>query len=310
MAVPRLRSSNDRRKFSVTSFILGVFSGGAFLLLFSTTTFRSDMSTRSGLLGLLHESTTAVAGGSLGTTKIDGWNSIHVYYGKRQTTTASDNKNNKQFYAQVGQDQIVLDIIGENGYFIDLAANDAIDLSNTYALEQHGWNGLCIEPNPTYWSGLAKSRTCQVVAALVGGSESKVVPVKFRGVYGGVVGLMDDKKASFKKEPDVTVENVYTASFAEILQQFGVPKVIDFLSLDVEGSEFIIMQHFPFDTYQIRVMTVENPTPQVQTLLESHGYRYLKKLAWWGETLWAHQSTGLTSAHPKIAKIKTEEQSK
>jgi hypothetical protein len=289
----------------VPSFLLGVFCGGAFLILFSTT-FSSSSSTENGLLRLLHDSTTDVAGGSLRTTQTDGWNTIDVYYGKRQTA-ASNNNNNKQFYAQVGQDQIVLDVIGENGYFIDLAANDAIELSNTYALEQHGWNGLCIEPNPTYWSGLAKSRRCQVVAALVGGSESKVVPVKFRGVYGGVVGLMDDKKATFKKEPDVTVENVYTASFAEILKQFGVPKVIDYLSLDVEGSEFVIMQHFPFDTYQIRLMTVENPTPQVRTLLESHGYRHLKKLAWWGETLWAHESTGLTSSHPKIAKIKTEE---
>ena len=74
-----------------------------------------------------------------------------------------------------------------------------------------------------------------------------------------------------------------------------------------QGAEYDIMQHFPFDQYTIRVLTAERPNQQLRTLLEEHGYIHLKELAWWGETLWAHKSTGLTSQHPKIAKIKTEE---
>jgi hypothetical protein len=236
-----------------------------------------------------------------------GWHPIHVYYGDAVGLQADPSP--EAWFAQVHQDEIVMDLIGNDGYFIDLAANDAKELSNTLALERHGWHGLCIEPNPNYWYGLSH-RNCTVIGALVGGdtppgSLPDKVPVKFRGVYGGMVTVMDDKMANRKKEPDAPIEYRYPASFAKVLEQFNVPSVIDYLSLDVEGAEYMILQHFPFDRYQIRIMTVERPNKQLKSLLLENGYVFLKDLVWWGETLWAHQSTGLTPDHPQIAKINT-----
>jgi len=72
-----------------------------------------------------------------------GWSSIDVYYGEPLETA------NQQYFAQVHQDEAILDLLGNSGYFVDLAANDAKEFSNTLALEKAGWNGLCIEPNPT-----------------------------------------------------------------------------------------------------------------------------------------------------------------
>ena len=34
------------------------------------------------------------------------------------------------------------------GTFLDLGAYDGVDLSNTRALTELGWAGVCIEPNP------------------------------------------------------------------------------------------------------------------------------------------------------------------
>jgi hypothetical protein len=85
----------------------------------------------------------AAGGGS--SPQSDGWHSINVYYGERSGLGAPEEQES---FAQVHQDEIVLDLIGPNGYFIDLAANDAKDLTNTLALERHGWDGLCVEPNP------------------------------------------------------------------------------------------------------------------------------------------------------------------
>ena len=118
---------------------------------------------------------------------------------------------------------------------------------------------------------------------------------------------MDDKLANRKNEPQATLEDRYTAPISEVLERYQVPKKIDYLSLDVEGSEYEIMKDFPFSDYQIQIMTVERPSKQLKALLESKGYIHLKQLAWWGETLWAHSSTGYTPEHPKIAKIVTEE---
>jgi hypothetical protein len=65
----------------------------------------------------------------------DGWRQIDVFYGKAPTT-------NRTWFSQAAQDELVIGLLRgkRNGYFIDLAANDALLLSNTYALEQrYGW---------------------------------------------------------------------------------------------------------------------------------------------------------------------------
>jgi hypothetical protein len=69
------------------------------------------------------------------------------------------------------QESVVIGLLRNKreGFFIDLAANDARKLSNTYALERRCfWRGLCIEPNPEYWFDLSRFRTCKVVAAILG----------------------------------------------------------------------------------------------------------------------------------------------
>ena len=60
------------------------------------------------------------------------------------------------------------------GYFVDLAANDAVTLSNSYTLEQqYGWKGLCVEPNPEYHTRLLQIRSCEVIAAAVSSREGQ-----------------------------------------------------------------------------------------------------------------------------------------
>ena len=103
----------------------------------------------------------------------DGWQTVNVYYGssdlKEQvlsssssssssTTSSQDQQQRQQqsifVHSQARQDECVLSLLRNqtNGYFIDLASNDATVLSNTYSLERYfDWNGLCIEPNPIYW---------------------------------------------------------------------------------------------------------------------------------------------------------------
>jgi Methyltransferase FkbM domain len=230
----------------------------------------------------------------------DGWHPIHVFYGDRSALPGSD----QEWFSQVKQDELVLSLLGDNGYFIDLAANDASHLSNTLALERHGWKGLCVEPNPSYWYGLSH-RKCTVVAAPVGG---KVEKIKFNfvgGVLGQIVGV-ENVVPGFDIGPVTEGEWRYTVSFADVLKRFNVPKSIDYLSLDTEGAELLIMKEFPFDQYKIKIMTIERPGQDLRTLLESKGYIFLKDLVWWGETLWAHKSLGLSPEHPDVKKIQTQ----
>ena len=68
----------------------------------------------------------------------EGWHTIHVFYGRESGLGAPADQ---KWFSQVHQDEVVVDLLGKNGYFIDIAANDAKDLSNTLGLERQGWDG-------------------------------------------------------------------------------------------------------------------------------------------------------------------------
>jgi hypothetical protein len=174
------------------------------------------------------------------------------------------------------------------GYFLDLAANDATHLSNTYVLERRfGWTGLCVEPNPMYWENLGFRDGCQVVAAVVGSTRMEQVYFRFSaGDHGGIAGAGFDNGPKFKSSSEIKC----TVTLDEILTRFQAPRHIDYLSLDVEGAEEFIMKNFPFDRYHISIMTTERPSKSLQDLLAKRGFRKLVRLTRWGEILWAHES--------------------
>ena len=78
-----------------------------------------------------------------------------------------------------------------------------------------------------------------------------------------------------------------TVAVRKILQDFQAPPVIHYLSLDVEGSEWSVLQTFPFDAHRVLVITIERPDLCVRTLLRQHGYLYLRDLTGQDE-IWLH----------------------
>ncbi len=237
----------------------------------------------------------------------NGWHDISVYFGDRDSIK-------EEAKSQLGQDDIISNLMSlyhrsrssskksdtirnkateaeakatDQIYFVDLAANDAISLSNTYKLEQLGWEGLCIEPNPLYWYRLSH-RKCAVAGAFVGGkTDMQQVDVSLsNNALGGIIGdEFDNKEENNKKK-----ERRFTVSIKSLFQKFNVPRRIDYFSLDVEGAEELIMKDFPFDDYTVHFMTVERPKPELQKLLKDHDYHFVMQIVNWGETLWVHES--------------------
>ena len=229
--------------------------------------------------------------------QVSGWSQVHIFVGDsadsiiEASTIPKAYFEKSQWFSQVRQDEIVARLLHQktNGYFVDLAANDAIRISNTYALERNlGWTGLCIEPNPIYWAGLVQ-RPCTVIGAVVGKSRGERVQFRFprdKAPKGGIVGENFDNKEGKSDE----IQTRFTTTLGEIFDRFNAPPIIDYLSLDVEGAEVLVMEAFPFDRYKIRVITVERPTPALETLLTQNDYVFVKRLKQWGELLWVHKS--------------------
>ncbi len=217
-------------------------------------------------------------------TDLLGWKSMDIFVGPSTIDSPT------HWVAQARQDEAIFSLLGNktDGIFVDLAANDAVQLSNTYSLEKHhGWKGVCIEPNPLYWYNLTHFRPhCHIVGAVVGSQRNQDVPFYFQaGDHGGIVGF--DNGPKFTKDS----RTAYTVTLREVLQRY-IPSNnhIDYLSLDVEGAEEFILKDFPLDEYKIQLLTVERPKEGLRAVLEAHGFEQLQRLSRWGETLWAHKS--------------------
>jgi len=63
-----------------------------------------------------------------------------------------------------------------------------------------------------------------------------------------------------------------------MLNKYNAPKIIDFLSIDTEGSEFKILKNFNFEAYKFRVICIEHNyiskiRKEISMLLKKNGYQ-------------------------------------
>ena len=69
---------------------------------------------------------------------------------------------------------------------------------------------------------------------------------------------------------------VNTISLKDLLIKYDAPKLIDYLSIDTEGSEFEILKNFDFDNFKFRVITCEHNyndnREKIYKLLTDNGY--------------------------------------
>ena len=175
------------------------------------------------------------------------------------------------------------------GYFIEIGAHDGVRHSNTLTLEQHSeWTGLLVEPNQRLFQLLKSNRpNCQHSSKCIGPvdalQQSFVVgDAGGSDAYSGLVKLLPEGWYESHARHKSKIEHVDTISLRSLLEEHNCPKVIDYLSLDVEGAEYAILESFfgrprifrP-DNYQFRLMTVEfrydrNLLDRLERLLEPY----------------------------------------
>jgi hypothetical protein len=167
-------------------------------------------------------------------------------------------------------------------YFVDLAATDGIHESNTFFLEKRlKWTGICIEPNKKEYNKLKKNRNAKCFCEIITSHGSEVEFLANKGI-GGIVGDKFDNNIKkrgyliFKARNRGLVEIRNSSTLASILKIGNAPKVIDYLSLDVEGAEYEVLRNFPFKKYKFLSMTIERPSRSLNNLLFKNGYLFVK----------------------------------
>jgi FkbM family methyltransferase len=187
------------------------------------------------------------------------------------------------FYSQMGQDKWVSEKVFpgvKNGFFLDVGSGDGTFMSNTKALEQKGWTGICVDPFPRNM----QDRSCQIFKDVVFSKAGERVKFWTADEWGGIIedsfGISKDKMERYKDLNARSVEFI-TVTLGDILERANAPRFIHYVSLDIEGGELHALKGFPFEKYQIGALTVEHnyaepKRSEIKALMESHGYKRVK----------------------------------
>jgi FkbM family methyltransferase len=189
------------------------------------------------------------------------------------------------YRSHIGQDKWVAQVFNNSndGYFLDFGAFDGISISNTYYLEKIlRWNGICVEPNFTFFPELCKNRNVITLNyALWGESRIKLA---FQDAHGlsSIVGIEhDDHTSELRNVHTKGIISVNSYNPNELMKEFAVPEFIHYLSLDVEGAEINILQSMNLGYYKFGLMTIEhnhfkNKRDAVREFLKDLSYDYVE----------------------------------
>lgn len=141
----------------------------------------------------------------------------------------------------------------ENGFFIELGANNGLFQSNTAFLEfERNWKGILIEPSVKGYNECNINRPNSICV------NCACVSDDFKDEF--IYGDFEDGHAMASINGMRTQSNelckVKVLTLEHILDEYNI-KNIDFLSLDTEGYELEILKGLNLDKYTPKYMLIE-----------------------------------------------------
>lgn len=158
----------------------------------------------------------------------------------------------------------------KNGIFIDIGAHDGISGSNTYFFEKNlNWSGICFEPLPNVFDKLTKNRNCICIQSAVYNTNKELDFLKCSGyteMLSGVIESYDknhidrinNENLLFNSTSDIIKVN--SAILDDVFKEHKL-KIIDYISIDTEGSEFEIISSINFNNIHINIINYEDNYP-------------------------------------------------
>lgn len=179
--------------------------------------------------------------------------------------------NAHRSFSQSKQDLFVIffsNYIGKIGYFVEIGAADGRHYSNTFLLENIGWNGILVDPVDYDTGGMLFRKSIRDKRCVYSESGLKL---KFKeqsdletttGPSGPRTmefsGLYDHLSDYAKNLISGRNYEVITVSLNDLLEEYKATIKIDYISIDTEGSEFEIIKNFNFNKYDVKIFTIEH----------------------------------------------------
>jgi FkbM family methyltransferase len=182
--------------------------------------------------------------------------------------------------SQINQDLFALSELGaiRGGFFVEFGATNGVDRSNTRLLEKRlGWKGILAEPARCWHLDLARNRSSLVEHRCVWKETGeKLTFSEVAEPELSTLASFSDDDFHGQSRKSYTKYEVETVSLGELLRTHRAPEIIDFFSIDTEGSELEILAAFDFTKHRFKVIVCEhNYAPireHIYGLLTSKGY--------------------------------------
>lgn len=157
---------------------------------------------------------------------------------------------------------------------------DGIELSNTLLLEKYfGWSGIVAEPLSIFHDDIKKNRSCYIETRCVSDKTGDIVEfyeTDFPAL--STISKYSDNDHWAETRKNHIVHKVETISLKDMLSTYNAPEIVDYLSIDTEGSELDILSAFDFSTI-FNIVTCEHNHSDMRQpiydLLIKNGYHQI-----------------------------------
>src|SRR6202050_1597556 len=163
-----------------------------------------------------------------------------------------------------------------DGYFVDVGANDPKNMSQSWQLEQKGWRGVLVEPQPRLAQNLREQRQAAVFACVCSSPENagKILKFQVSGIHSSldlnffVAGM---RKEEIIEVPACMLDDILTAA------KETVP--IDLFAIDVESHEIEVLNGVTLTRWQPRLIVIEDLAfnTRLHRHLRSRGYKWVRR---------------------------------
>lgn len=164
-----------------------------------------------------------------------------------------------------------------DGFFVEVGANEPQAHSQTWGLEKAGWYGLLIEPSPALCDQLRRHRPQSKVLEVACGPPGAPSRARFHLAQNPLHSSLDVGRTDFAPKIDRSIE-VDVKTLDRIIDETDTGP-IDFVSIDVEGLQYEVLQGFTLARHRPRLLLIEDHLTGYRThrYITGQGYRLVKR---------------------------------
>jgi FkbM family methyltransferase len=151
---------------------------------------------------------------------------------------------------------------GAAGFYVDVGANDP-DIDNvTRVFYERGWSGINIEPLSANSVELRRKRPRDVNLEIAAGEAEGAITFYEIGKWHGYSTTDAALADQHRKDGLAVVEHkVPVRKLSAILDEHAAGRVIDFLKIDVEGTELSVLRGADLRRHRPRIIVLESKMP-------------------------------------------------